>query len=290
MVQAEKLGDVKWDLLLRYRHIETIAYWERRLTTNHLMNTFGIGRQQASRDINAYLRDFAGDNLIYDARLKGYKPTANFVPLFTLGVADEYLQLLSIRDHLNSAPILLGGAPPAISERISPPLRGLRPEVLAPVIQAAREGKRLEICYSSLTHPAPEYRVIQPHTVVFNGLRWHVRAWCEKKAAFSDFVLSRISDLPDPVLPGENGPEKDEAWNTIINLEIGPDQRLNADQKRLIETDFGMENGTLKVATRGALANYVLQLLRIEHERADTSPTIQQITLLNRSEVSKWLF
>jgi predicted DNA-binding transcriptional regulator YafY len=210
-----------------YRHIEIIAYWERRLTTNHLMNAFGIWRQQASKDINAYLKDFATDNLIYDPRLKGYKPTANFLPLFTIGVADEYFQLLSIRDHLNSTPILLGGAHPAISERISPPLRDLRPEVLAPVIQAAREGKRLEICYSSLSNPAPEYRVIQPHTVVFNGLRWHVRAFCERKMVYSDFVLSRISDRPELTLVGDNTAEKDIAWQTMVTLELCPDPRPN---------------------------------------------------------------
>ena len=35
---------VRWDLLLRYRLIEVMALWEGRLTTNHLMRAFGIGR------------------------------------------------------------------------------------------------------------------------------------------------------------------------------------------------------------------------------------------------------
>ena len=47
---------VRWDLLLRYRLIEVMALWEGRLTTNHLMRAFGIGRQQASKDINPIWR------------------------------------------------------------------------------------------------------------------------------------------------------------------------------------------------------------------------------------------
>ena len=56
----------RWDLLLRYRFIETIALWEGRLTTRHLCDTFGIGRQQASKDINNYIREVGPGNLEYD--------------------------------------------------------------------------------------------------------------------------------------------------------------------------------------------------------------------------------
>src|SRR5690554_4598672 len=62
---------IRWDLLLRYRLIETIALWEGRLTTNHICHSFGIGRQQASKDINTYLRELAPGNLVYDRNLKG---------------------------------------------------------------------------------------------------------------------------------------------------------------------------------------------------------------------------
>ena len=49
----------RWDHLLRYRYIEIISLWEGRLTTGHLTRCFGIGRQQASKDINLYVRDIA---------------------------------------------------------------------------------------------------------------------------------------------------------------------------------------------------------------------------------------
>ena len=80
---------LRWDLLLRYRYIETIALWEGRLTTRHICDTFGIGRQQASKDINNYLREIGPGNLEYDKYLKGYKPTDRFEPRLTQGLADE---------------------------------------------------------------------------------------------------------------------------------------------------------------------------------------------------------
>ncbi len=90
----------RWDLLLRYRFIETLALWEGRLTTRHLCDTFGIGRQQASKDINNYMREVGPGNLQYDKFLKGYKPTPAFEPRVTQGLADEYLHLMARNNEL----------------------------------------------------------------------------------------------------------------------------------------------------------------------------------------------
>ena len=92
---------LRWDLLLRYRLIEIIVFWEGRLTTNHLIDTFGIGRQQASKDINNYNNKVGVGNLVYDKFLKGYKPTPHFKPALTSGTADEYLHLLNRNNDLS---------------------------------------------------------------------------------------------------------------------------------------------------------------------------------------------
>lgn len=49
MKRKQSIESVRWDLALRYRLIETVAWWEGRLTTNHLIQSFGISRQQASK-------------------------------------------------------------------------------------------------------------------------------------------------------------------------------------------------------------------------------------------------
>ena len=63
--------ELTWDQTLRFRLLEIVLQWEGRLTTNHLMTAFNIGRQQASRDINHYLTHYAPDGLVYDKSLKG---------------------------------------------------------------------------------------------------------------------------------------------------------------------------------------------------------------------------
>ena len=288
-VSRKSAGDwpVRWDLLLRYRLIEVIALWEGRLTTNHLMRAFGIGRQQASKDINTYLSDYGPENLVYDRFLKGYRPTPGFRPVFTRGVADEYLQMMHAREDLASSFEALT-VRELNTEVLLPPARDLRPEVLQPVLQACRERKRVEIEYASLANPEPEYRVIQPHTVVHTGYRWHVRAWCEKNGDFRDFVLSRIGDQPELVTTATMRAEDDEAWRTRVVVRLGPDPRLSEPQQALIQRDYGMEQGELRLETRGALVSYLLQQLRVDAPADQRSPEAQQVVVLNRDEVEQW--
>ncbi|MGI9574210.1 helix-turn-helix transcriptional regulator [Alloalcanivorax xenomutans] len=279
---------LRWDLLLRYRLIEVIALWEGRLTTNHLQRAFGIGRQQASKDINQYLSEHAPENLVYDRSLKGYKPSPGFTPRFTRGVADEYLQMMHAREDLSCAFEALD-VRELNTEVLLPPRRDLRPAVLRPILQACREGLRVEIRYASLRNPVPEERVIQPHTVVHSGLRWHVRAWCEKNSAYRDFVLSRIEDDPEPVTEAWQGADEDEAWQTPLTLEVVPDPRLDARQQAMIARDYAMEDGRLRIPCRAALVNYVVQLLHLD-VADNRAPEAQQIALGNREAVAAWLW
>lgn len=94
----------KFDLLQRYRLIEIVALWEGKLNANHLRDYFGIGRQQASKDINEYCDNIGHGNLTYNLSLKGYEPTESFKPVITSGVVDEYLQLVSRNNDLVNTP------------------------------------------------------------------------------------------------------------------------------------------------------------------------------------------
>jgi predicted DNA-binding transcriptional regulator YafY len=56
------------------------------------------------------------------------------------------------------------------------------------LLKACREGLRLETEYVSLNTPNVEVRLIAPHTLVYTGMRWHVRAYCEKNGQYRDFA------------------------------------------------------------------------------------------------------
>lgn len=278
----------RWELLLRYRFIETIALWEGRLTTRHLCDTFGIGRQQASKDINNYIREVGPDNLVYDKYLKGYKPTDTFSPQVTLGLADEYLHLMARNNELMNVfeSLALNVANVQV---LSVPVRDVRPEVLRPIMQAARQQRRLEVDYVSLNNPDREGRIIVPHTLVYTGLRWHVRAWCEKHQEYRDFVLSRFRDTPEIMDESDHGIEGDIDWHTMVTIRLVPDERLSEAQRDVVEMDYGMEGGALVVNTRARLVPYVLQMLHVDTGKA-ADPRAQQIVVENREELAPWLF
>jgi predicted DNA-binding transcriptional regulator YafY len=287
--RTEHKWPFRWELLLRYRFIETLALWEGRLTTRHLCDTFGIGRQQASKDINNYLREVGPGNLEYDKYLKGYKPSDSFSPIVTQGLADEYLHLMARNNELMNVFESLS-LNMANVEVLSQPVRDVKPEVLRPIMQAARLQKRLDVDYVSINNPDREGRIIVPHTLVYTGLRWHVRAWCEKNQEYRDFVLSRFRDIPDIMDDSIHGVEDDTQWNTRITIRIVPDPRLEPAQQEVVEMDYGMERGALEVTTRGKLVPYALKMLHIDPKETLDDPMAQQIIVENRAELMPWLF
>ena len=286
---SPKKWPIRWDLLLRYRFIETISLWEGRLTTRHLCDTFGIGRQQASKDINNYIREIGPGNLEYDKFLKGYKPADTFTPQVTQGLADEYLHLMARNNELSSVFDSLSLSLANV-ETLSVPVRDVKPELLRPIMQAARQHKRLEVDYVSIGRPDHEGRIIVPHTLVHTGLRWHVRAWCEKNQEYRDFVLSRFRGTPEIMDESEHGIEGDTLWNTTVTIRIAPDPRLNREQQKVVERDYGMDNGVLEVRTRAKLVPYALKQLHIDPKELLDDPAAQQIIVANLKEVENWLF
>ena len=289
MKRKQSISQIRWDLALRYRLIETIAWWEGRLTTGHLMLSFGISRQQASKDINTYLNEHAPKNLTYDRQLKGYKPSKTFQPLFIDGSASAYLHLLD--QNRDRAPHIEGLALAyAHTEVLQVPDRSIHPQILRPILRACREGLRLETEYVSLAHPEAEIRVMTPHTLVFTGMRWHVRAYCEKNRGYRDFVLSRFRGEPDLMAASDNGRDADEAWNTPVTVLIEPDARLNAAQQAVIAADFGMVGGQLPIETRGALVAYVLQRYGIDPNTVHANAAAQQLQVGNLQALKGWLY
>lgn len=289
MKRKQSVEQVRWDLALRYRLIETIVWWEGRLTTGHLMQSFGISRQQASKDINGYINEHAPKNLTYSKSLKGYVPSNTFKPLFIDDSASAYLHLLN-QNH-ERAPHIDGLALAyAHTEVLHVPDRSIRPEVLGPLLKACREGLRLETEYVSFTTPISEIRLIAPHTLIYTGMRWHARAYCEKNGAYRDFVLSRLRGEPEVLDTSAFSREADTAWNTLVDVIIEPDQRLTPEQKNIIEIDYGMQNGQLILPSRGALVQYVLQRFQIDANKVESKASAQQIVVTNLDALQSWLY
>lgn len=263
--------------------IELIAYWEGGINTTRLDQQFSQSRQQSSGDIN-YYKTLAPQNLEYDASQKIHKPTSDFSFRYISGNVDEYLHWFHTGHFLPKNQNLH-------SESLTIPPRTISPEIVRGLVGAMRQQKRIEVDYVSLNNPSREGRVIAPHSFVNTGLRWHLRAWCEKSQDYRDFVLSRFRGTP--VLESdrtEQTIEKDSAWNTQVTIILKPDLRLSHEKSAVLENDYQMQNGELHVTTRGCLVQYLLRELQVSTKVLDGTPEAQQLICVNLSDIKKWLF
>jgi len=284
--------DVSWERQNQFHLLEVVAQWEGRVTTEHLQRAFGIGsRTTGGRIFKDYL-EVAPGNLEYSASDRGYIPGSKFQPQYSQGDLGEYLSLMTRHDTLNPSFSGLKDVP-APTESISLPHRAISPEVVRHVVQATQTRGRLEVVYRSHSSPAGEDRIIAPHTLVYSGLRWHVRAWCEKHRDFRDFVLTRIApeaELMGDALP-EADPGEDQAWQTWVDVVIAPNPRLSLQQQRMVALDYGMgDDQNLRVPVRCALMHYLLLSLNIFLEAERFLPEEQPLVVANREEVAPFIF
>ncbi len=283
-VQRPSSPSTKQKTLLRYQVIEIMAYWEGRVTTNHLQKCFDIGRQQASREINAYIGEHAPGNLDYDMQIAGYTASKAFQPVFTKGSVDEYLNLLALNKRLVSKHNHSALGFREVTS-ILPPARAIDPTVMRAVVRAISRGSRLEVEYMSMNSTEPESRIIAPHSLVETPLRWHVRAYCEKNRAYRDFVLSRFIGEPEILGASPNPREDDADWNTEINLVLQANPTLNNHQKSLIEQDYGMTDGELIIPSRLSQINYLIDTLGLRVSQTKTHFNYQQVCIKNLDEI-----
>jgi hypothetical protein len=245
--------------LQAYRQIEQVARWEGRVTTNTLQDTLGCKRTTASSIIQGYL-EACPNNLTYCTSSRGYIPTDVFEVQFSTGTLEEYIQLTSsgVSEF------------PAYSMQMLQ--RSPDPAIVRPILKAITENQRIDISYASFTSPEDGDRIISPHTLVNDGSRWHVRAWCEKNQHFRDFVLSRIQAIYGTEGDATANASDDEAWQHNLTVTIEPDTRLTEAQQKLVALDYGMEQtNTVRCQrsyeVRRALLIYTLQNLRLDRPR-----------------------
>ena len=277
--------EVRWGVARRFEFLEWRVYWIGRINRKDIEDQFGVSTQQASVDINTY-KEIAPDNIYYDSTEKAYIQLPSFEPKFLLESvsADHYLLQLSA--------ILQGAIQPVDTWFTSPPpasvaptvMRSVKPYILRTVLKAIERGQNIDISYQSLTNTRA--RRIAPHSIAFDGHRWHARAWCCEREEFRDFVLTRILSI-------ETGPESkasptdDVEWNTFFELKLVPHQKLGDAQRAAIAHDFNMIDGERSVRTRLALAFYLVARMNLDLDDEAVSPHRKQLQLTNLPELEK---
>ena len=81
---------------------------------------------------------------------------------------------------------------------------------------------------------------------------------------------------------------QDSHWQTVLTLVLAPHPDLPAAKKRVLELDYGMEGGQVKLPCRQAFLYYTLRRLGL-HTKEAPDPLAQQITLKNRDEIQPYI-
>lgn len=288
------LAEIKWATRQRLQYIEIMAFYCGVVTRNDVARAFGISDPAATKDLNLYSR-LAPDNLIYKQSHFGYLPG----PTFKECVADlsPGAVLPMIAHNLSS----MGGpygeelvfTIPAESLPIPARLPGKA--ITAQVLRAVAQKKKLRINYRSLSDRDSEYaRIIEPHSLCHNGLRWHIRAYSEETFDFRDFVLSRIAEAEMLDEAAESSREFDEEWVETLSLKLTPHPGLPEKKRLNLLMDFGATGEVITIEIRRALLGYLLQHLLVD-TTADHSlnPHAYQLIVANRDEVepfAEWAF
>jgi predicted DNA-binding transcriptional regulator YafY len=163
-------------------------------------------------------------------------------------------------------------------------VQSVEANTLRTLLRAIEKRNEIDIDYQSLTNGRT--RTIAPHSLAFDGHRWHARAWCVERQEFRDFVLKRIRSVGES-RPSASDPTDDMEWNTMVELKIVPHAKLTEPQKAAIELDYGMQQGLLSVQIRTALAFYFIKHHNLDLDRDDIPPERKQIFLSNSAEVQE---
>ncbi|WP_269621353.1 WYL domain-containing protein [Zhongshania sp. BJYM1] len=280
----------KYDVLQRLTVIELLALWEGRLVTNRLVNWFGISRQQASGDIRRYLTEHNPGSLIHDPSLKAYVPSPTFKPVLTHGHVNEYFDMLS--GHSSDTTSAVVETEDCLTG-VRLPDRAVRPEVVREVVNACRTGSSLKIVYASMSNPAWAERIISPHSLVYTGFRWHVRAYCHKRNEFRDLLLSRIDRVPKPSEAPAPLPAEDTLWQESVTINLVANLKLSEVQRSLVEVDYGMPEGRLQIVVRKALAHYTIQRYQAAITPEESQDELRYPLMLlpdDRKKIGPYLF
>ncbi|WP_045378189.1 WYL domain-containing protein [Vibrio campbellii] len=268
---------------LNYAQKQRLAYIDFKLmfvghfTRSEVVEHFKMGLSNATRDINLY-KELAAHNLTYDNAEKRYFQTKAFVPLFNHNANDT---LGKLANQLSGGDSVINGL--GIPFEAPSQLNAPNTSIVAVLTQAALNNKAVKVRYVSLSS-GESTRTVIPHSIVDNGLRWHIRAYDCQSNEFRDFVISRITkaELLDSTVLETQTMLADKQWMRFVPLELVPHPK-NVQYPKAIELDYSMKDGKLLIEVRAALTGYLLRRWNVDCSENATQTTHEhQLWLANR--------
>lgn len=295
MVGREKMQlDIKWATRQRLEYIEIMAFYTGIITRSEVAEAFGISDAAATKDLKLY-GQLAPNNIIYKHTVFGFVPGPSFVETFADLTPARVLPMMASNLTVAGGPY--GDEPIYGISMEALPLPSRLPDktVLAQILRAIYGHNKLRVRYHSLTdRDSTQQRILEPHSLVNTGLRWHIRAYSDETYDFRDFVLSRFvaAECLDEL--AESSMQYDDDWVEKVNLQLAPHPGLEQQKRQNLLIDFGADNDVIEIEVRRSLIAYVLQRLMVDTSTDQSmNPSAWQLVLLNRDEIEPfagWAF
>lgn len=238
----------------RLRYIEFCLRFLGSFARADLIKKFGIGTAAASRDIAEY-KTLMPNNISDSSNSKNYFLSEDWKELFKFKSSEVLAQLTGNEIQANTKSYISSEVIDIIDE---PDI-----EVVTAITKGILQRAPITCKYFSNSSGASK-KILIPHSYMFNGSRWHLRAYDRTKGRFADFVISRFKSahtIEEPVLPKELRNE-DVQWNRQVDLEIIPHPSLKDSSGVLNE--FNMTDGILHKRVRASSVGYLLQKLYVD--------------------------
>lgn len=250
----------------RVSHLEKLAFWRGWVGRGDMKARYGTSLAQSSSDFAA-LKEKAPKILRYDTVRKTYIGAAPWKPHFFEAIPE------------NDLPTLF----PESIEHFRLPFRHTPVEYLCQVNRAMQSQQSIEIDYLSAASGTQKWRRITPHTWVWDGRRWHIRAYCHTHEDFRDFNAGRITGTRKPGPPGQPQSE-DHDWNTHATITLVLNKDLDPTRRRALDLDYQLINGQLKATLRKALVSYFLDQFGFPTDAPSGTMNLREEFLLIRIE------
>lgn len=266
----------------RLERVARLLIWEGRLSRARLMELFGLSGTRASEWLKEF-REARPDWVEWDSRLRS---------LVTTSAAYR-----AIEKSEAAAVELMGGAEPDIgvldgdSALILPwDFARVSPYIFSRLRLAIKDSVRIGFNYSSMSRPSVHARVIEPHSIIRAGRRWHVRGYCVERRDFRDFVLGRMSGVLLTEEASCHRSTEDAKWNRSVKVRLVAHPALSAEQIQLVRREYFAGMAARSTTCRGPLVPYFIQELRAATDVQRQLPPDYQLALDNTEECKEWLF
>jgi len=249
------LNKESWLGRTQMKYVEDLAWWNGVLSRKELVDHFRISGQQATAVLQAY-QEVNPKCMEYSLNVRRYLASPKMKREISPASFEEQL---SIEDDLFG--------------RVNIPVREVSDKVYRYLMVAVKNDRYVTMTYQSKSSSSPEKRKIIPKAFGYDGVRYHVRAWCTKREGYVDFSLLRIKDIKWPTEQVDIELEEDADWNEIITVKFRINPKASEGTKLALIEDYGLssEDDCIEIECRKAMQSYVLFRMGLDADLPNTA-------------------